>query len=194
MQVWGPACSAAGAEDAAAAIRRLLPAAVPARLLLPALASHLPKALVRIPSAFAPLVSIFCDFVFLSSLLMCQRTRCTLTRLHLIYNVTLRERIVQILMQRTGARSTSELLEIAVALLSLQKPSAAIVQAEAAFRFLLPSLDARQTRLAQFESEGKVPSRQQPLCRLQSTGHLAFNYTVLHMSNDASNDGYFAMF
>jgi hypothetical protein len=45
-QVGGAACTAAGVADAAAAVRRLLPTAVPARLLLPALASHLPLALV----------------------------------------------------------------------------------------------------------------------------------------------------
>jgi hypothetical protein len=46
LQVWSAACVASGVEDTAAAIRRLLPTVVPARLLLPALAKHLPLALV----------------------------------------------------------------------------------------------------------------------------------------------------
>jgi len=45
-QVWGQACTAAGAANTAATIRLLLPTSVPPRLLLPALVAHLPTAQV----------------------------------------------------------------------------------------------------------------------------------------------------
>lgn len=148
VQVWSAACAAAGAEDTAAAIRRLLPTAVPTRLLLPALASHLPRSLVSMHSvscSSAAYSSTACD-VSLISLAMSIRIHRTPT---CILNFT------SGLVQRTGARSTAELLDITAALLSLQKPGAAIVHAEAAFRFLLPALDVRQARLAAFSPEGK---------------------------------------
>jgi hypothetical protein len=59
-------------------------------------------------------------------------------------------------MQRTGARSTAQLLDVAAALLSLQKPSAAILHAEAVFQFLLPALDVRQSCAAAFTPEGEA--------------------------------------
>ncbi len=49
LQVWGPACVAAGAAEEASSIRQLLPTLVPPRLLLPPVVAHLPAAMVGNP-------------------------------------------------------------------------------------------------------------------------------------------------
>lgn len=60
MQVWGTACTEAGAVETAATIRLLLPTSVPPRLLLPALVAHLPHAQVRAA------VCWFCAYLFVA--------------------------------------------------------------------------------------------------------------------------------
>lgn len=137
-------------EDAAAAVRRLLPTAVPARLLLPALASHLPLAMV------------------IAHLSECTPATChggardhLPAPVRLDFNNSLPQPAwhsapcPRLHAQRTGARSTAQLLDIAAGLLSVQKPGAAILHAEATFQLLLPALDVRQTSAASFGPEGE---------------------------------------